>query len=194
MSGGPERTIVRRGLWRRLGPEAGLERFELLRGPGTWALQGTILASGEHGPTEARYEVICDAGWRTRQAEVAIRDALGDRGLRLNVQDGRWFADGRELEAVRGCVDVDLGWSPSTNTLPIRRLGLALGQKSGPIVAAWVRFPQLAVEPLPQQYERIGETRYRYTSRDGAFTADLAIDDEGLVIDYSGVWERADLD
>ncbi len=155
-------------------------------------LRGTILASHERGPAEARYEILCDAGWHTRQAEVAVRDASGERMLRLTVENGHWYADGRERDAVRGSVDIDLGWSPSTNTLPIRRLDLVLGQKSGPIVAAWVRFPELTVEPLPQEYERTAARRYRYTSRGGAFAADLEVDDEGLVIGYAGGWERAD--
>ena len=96
----------------------------------------------------------------------------------------------QECEPVRGAVDVDLGWTPFTNTLPIRRLSLAVGQKSGPVTAAWVRFPDLGLEPLTQEYERTAARRYRYTSGGGSFAADLEVDDDGLVIDYSGIWTR----
>ncbi len=57
---------------------------------------------------------------------------------------------------------------------------------------AWVRFPELTVELLPQSYERLDERVYRYTSRDGGFRADLTVDEEQLVIDYEGVWKRSE--
>lgn len=114
----------------------------------------------------------------------------GGRRLELAVAGDRWYVNGREEAAVRGCVDLDLGWSPSTNTLPIRRLNLPVGHSSGVLRMAWVRFPGLTVEALPQEYLRKSEHVYRYTSRGGAFSADLEVDDEGLVLDYPGVWRR----
>lgn len=62
--------------------------------------------------------------------------------------------------AIQGCVDIDLGWTPSTNTLPIRRLQLGVGTSSGPITAAWVRFPELKLEPLPQEYRNLRRTTF----------------------------------
>jgi hypothetical protein len=85
---------------------------------------------------------------------------------------------------------VDLGFSPSTNTLPIRRLGLAVDD-SAEVRAAWVRFPQLTVEPLPQRYTRLGPDRYLYESLASDFRAELEVDDLGLIVRYPGVWERA---
>ncbi|HEY7215099.1 MAG TPA: putative glycolipid-binding domain-containing protein [Thermoanaerobaculia bacterium] len=176
-------------LWQRV-QGTGLERFELNRITDGWALRGTILALDEHGPAQADYEIFCDTGWRTRRVNVRVREGGEERSLRLAVEDGRWYADDTEQEAVRGCIDVDLSWSPSTNTLPIRRLGLQVGENSGPITAAWVRFPALTIEPLPQEYERLAERRFRYSSRRGAFTAELEVDDDDLVIDYEGIWRR----
>jgi len=91
---------------------------------------------------------------------------------------------------IKGTVDIDLGWSPSTNTLPIRRLNLEVGQASGEVIAAWVRFPELALQPLPQEYTRLAERQYRYSSRGGAFVANLVVDDHDLVLDYEGFWQR----
>jgi hypothetical protein len=58
------------------------------------------------------------------------------------------------------------------------------------VTAAWVRFPDLAVEPLEQEYTRLDERRWRYQSRGGAFSAVLEVDEHGLVIDYGDLWER----
>src|SRR5262249_53570002 len=157
----------------------GLERFELLRRDGGWLLRGVIVAvcdpESDSKSAEVRYQVACGNDWRTERVAIDLRSASGPRSLALVAGDGRWHADGREVEALRGCLDVDLGWSPSTNTLPIRRLGLAVGATSGPVTAAWVRFPTLDLEPLPQEYRRLADDRYLYTSRGGAFRAELQV-------------------
>ncbi len=189
LTSSPDRGSARCCLWQRL-RGTGLERFELSRGNGRWLLRGNVVALENGAPAEASYQVVCDAAWRTERAEIAVRDAAGGRSLTLTTEGSRWYANGREAESVQGCIDLDLGWSPSTNTLPIRRLGLAVGRGSGPLRMASVRFPELTLEPLPQEYLRKSERVYRYTSRDGAFVADLEVDDEGLVLDYQGVWRR----
>ena len=80
-----------------------------------------------------------------------------------------------------GCEDVDVRVTPATNTLPIRRLELAMHQ-AVEVRAAWVGLPDLQVASLEQIYERVDERRYRY--RSGDFAADLVVDDAGLVLRY----------
>jgi hypothetical protein len=59
------------------------------------------------------------------------------------------------------------------------------------MTAAWVRFPELALEPLPQEYGRLAERRYRYSSAGGRFVAELEVDEQGLVTTYGRIWARA---
>ncbi len=87
-----------------------------------------------------------------------------------------------------GCIDLDLNFSPSTNLLPIRRLALTVGETAD-VRAAWLRFPSFKLEPLPQQYRRIGETTYRYESAGGQFIADLKVNRSGFVVDYPSIWQ-----
>jgi uncharacterized protein len=178
-------------LWRRI-QGVGLERFVLGRADDRWILRGTILAMDAQGPVEARYEVVCDAGWRTQRTRVAIRDSAGERERELTAANGRWHLDGRELDAVQGSIDVDLEWSPSTNTLPIRRLGLPVGGSSGPLRMAWIRFPGLEIEPLPQEYRHVSPQHYRYASGGGAFQADIEVDEAGVVTRYADIWQRVE--
>ena len=74
---------------------------------------------------------------------------------------------------------------PATNTLPIRRLRLAVGGKRE-IAVAWLRWPELRLERALQRYERLAEDRYRYSSN--GFSAELVVDEHGLVVDYEGLW------
>ncbi len=73
--------LVRRGLWRWL-QGTGLNRFELARAEDDWRLRGRIIALGVGGPTEARYEVLCDSAWRTRRADIRLDRGGEERSLR----------------------------------------------------------------------------------------------------------------
>lgn len=161
-----------------------------MRTENAWLFRGTILTLAHDAAAEARYEISCDRSFRTRSAAISVRNAAGEKALQIAAENGRWYENGIENQTVAGAIDIDLGWSPCTNTLPIRRLGLEIGQTSGEFMAAWVRFPELTLQPLPQEYVRLGDRQYRYSSRGGAFVANLMVDNEDLVADYEGFWLR----
>ena len=182
--------VVRSLLWNRR-DELSLEYFELRRSADGIRLQGTVLTSAEQKPMRLEYTVDCDRAWVTRSVRLNLSYASVPRDLALTVDDARrWWSDGRELPAVAGCIDVDISLSPSTNTLPIRRLALARGTERD-VTAAWIRFPDLTVEPLPQTYVRSGDRLYHYSNGGGQFTADIEVDELGLVVSYPPLWERA---
>ena len=120
-----------------------------------------------------------------------MRDSAGERTLKIATESGRWFENGRENQTVKGAVDIDLGWSPSTNTLPIRRLKLGIGQTSGEFIAAWVRFPELTLQPLPRNIFAWPTASIVIPAAAEPFVANLLVDEEDLVLDYEGFWQRA---
>jgi hypothetical protein len=100
---------------------------------------------------------------------------------------GEWTVGGAPAANLKGCDDIDLGFTPATNLLPIRRLDLSIGGKAA-VRAAWVRFPELTVEVLDQVYIRLAEDRYLYESAGGSFRRELRVDEVGFVVDYPGIW------
>jgi uncharacterized protein len=105
---------------------------------------------------------------------------------------GQWEMDGRPAPVLDGCRDIDLGWTPATNTIPIRRLGLETGETA--TLAAWVRFPELDVVANEQHYTRLAQDRWRYRSGDYDFelVTDVAT---GLVLAYGDdLWHAAATD
>jgi hypothetical protein len=84
-------------------------------------------------------------------------------------------------------MDVDLGLSPITNMLPIRRLKLAVGG-AAKVRAAWLRFPELEFEVLEQRYVRTSDCTYAYESDGGQFRAELEVDRMGIVVRYDRYW------
>jgi uncharacterized protein len=148
-----------------------------------WRLRGTVLTAEREQPVEARYSVVVDAKWATQDVEVVVSFAGGEPRQPAAL-GGLWSGKERPPE-FQDCVDVDLGFTPATNTLPIRRLGLEIGEEAE-IAAAWLRWPELKVERALQGYARLARDRYRYTQDD--FEAELVVDEHGLVVDYEGIW------
>jgi len=135
-----------------------------------------------------RYRIECDAGWKTRSVELDVWRGDHQELLTLAADaDQRWRRSGVELDSFRGLVDVDLGFTPSTNTLAIRRLSLDKGE-SGVTTTVWVDFPTLEIVRFPQRYTRLEEDVYLFESLKDPFKARLKVDEFGLVTDYEGLW------
>ena len=151
------------------------------------SLVGTVLGGDGGVPIRIEYRVFAGTDGLTTAVHVRDLRAFEQRAIALERSaKGAWTIDGRPARGLRGCTDIDLGCSPSTNTLPIRRLRLAIGA-SHTIQAAWVRFPELEVVKAAQTYTRLEDVTYRYAS--GTFSAELTVDDEGLVTEYAE-WRR----
>jgi uncharacterized protein len=179
-------------LWRRL-DTPGHESASLRPRDSSWLLGGTAVFADGGRPCRLNYRVVCDSAWNTVSARV--EGWLGSREIEVHIEletSGRWRLNGLEAPSVEGCVDIDLNFSPSTNLLPVRRLGLEIGEQAT-VRAAWLRFPTFVLEPLEQVYARTASNRYRYESGGGAFVADLEVDAAGFVTRYAGIWQAEPL-
>lgn len=135
------------------------------------------------------YEIMLDDQWRTREVRVSSDTVTGTRRTVLLADGGgRWTVDGRPAPHLDGLVDVDLEASACTNTLPLHRLALPVGEE---VVASatYVQALDLGVRRLDQTYRRRDAHRFDYTSEDD-FRAVLTYDDAGLVLDYPGIAVR----
>ena len=176
--------------WRRT-DVPGHEEARVERTRDGWRLTGALEVEEDGVAASLRYTIDCDERWRTRTALIEgtasgspLRVALTTDGV------GAWSRDGESLPALAGALDVDLGFTPATNTLPIRRLALAVGE-TRPVRSAWLRFPELRLEALEQTYTREAERVFRYRAMvDGEpFVARLDTDAFGRVLLYEGLWE-----
>ena len=156
------------------------------------------------------YELLADQEWASARLTINVEGAGWLRSLKLERAAGRWHATAGEqgdldaalmhegqaraqLPGVENpdrlvtALDVDLGYSPLTNTLPIRRLGLraaATGTQQT-VAVAWVLVPSLVVVPAQQTYTVVGLGTIRYSS--GDFSAELTVDGDGFVTHYPGL-------
>lgn len=165
---------------------AGLEHVRLRADGDGLVADGLRVQTGDAGPARVQFAVRCDGRWRVREAIIDLLD--GGEPVRLDADgEGRWALAGEALPALEGCLDVDIATTPFTNTLPIRRLELGVGE-SADIELAYVAVPALEVSRERQRYTRLDEVTYRFEA--GAFAADLLVDGDGLVIEYPGLFVR----
>jgi uncharacterized protein len=161
--------------------------FRLDRG---WCLSGTSLFL-DRQPCHLHYKVYTDVAWRTRSALVS--GFLGKKAVELRIRhiddSCRWQINDIFKDEVAGCIDIDLGFTPSTNMIVIRRLGLKVGQWAE-APAAYLQFPKLQFVKLPQTYIRIGRDRYQYDAPTVGYSGTLRVSTIGSVIEYPGLFEQ----
>ena len=167
----------------------GLEWCEILDGRGTISIDGVVLLKHKGKVCRMEYSITCDSKWQTRR--VSIRGSYGRRKIPVVIRADerrRWYRNGMHVASVEGCVDVDPGFSPSTNLLPIRGLHPRV-RRPVEVKAAWVEFPSTKLKPLLQTYLRKSERTIHYEGAGGGFPRDLETNPRGLVIKYPRFWE-----
>ena len=176
-------------LWRRL-DVPGHDGCQFLPGAEGWTLRGSAVFLQDGQVCQLRYEVLADPGFRTREASVT--GLVGVKAVDLRIRsdgDGTWTAGGDEQPQLAGCVDVDLGFTPATNFLPVRRLGLEMGQQAQ-APAAYLAFPELRLEVLGQSYRRVSATGYEYEAPGAGYRGTLEFSGQGIIVDYPGLFTR----
>jgi len=177
-------------LW-HCGLLASCEYASLTPGPQGYQLESVAVLTREGLPCHIEYAVVVDTMWLPRAAHVTITVPGRARRIELarDVED-RWTIDGSVAPLLDGCSDIDLGWTPATNTVPIRRLHLEIGA-TATVSAAWIRFPELDIVADEQHYTRLADDRWRYRSGDYDFEL-VTQPDSGLVLAYGDdLWRAA---
>ncbi|HEX6955043.1 MAG TPA: putative glycolipid-binding domain-containing protein [Agromyces sp.] len=178
--------------WRRT-DVIGLERLELARGADGIEASGTVLCL-EDGGFELAHRWRLSPEWQAQSVEVERRDAGGAVRLAVERQGDGWLVDGVRRSDLDGAEEPDLSVTPLCNAFPIRRLA-APAASVRELDVCFIDADTMSVTRARQRYERIDVHRVRYVSIDGAsagFTAELVVDDDGLVRTYEHLFERVE--
>ena len=181
-------TPVASFFWRKL-DQPGHDSCRLLALPAGWLLSGASVFREGARACHLQYEVTADAVWRTTRARVT--GYVGNTPVDLRIQATRrsvWTLDGEPQPQLAGCLDVDLGFTPATNLLALRRLSLRSGEQAE-THAAYLAFPSLKMRSLLQRYQRLDGTHYAYASPVHGYSATLEVARSGAVVDYPGLFE-----
>jgi uncharacterized protein len=166
----------------------GHDACRLIMGSSERRIEGTAVFTWGGMPTQLAYEAVAHEDWRTRYGRV--RGWVGARSIDVTIElqaSGEWLLDGALVPGLKGCVDVDLGFTPATNLLQLRRIGLKVGEKAE-VPVAWWDLDARELSLVEQSYERRSEHSYWYESPRFGYEALLEVAPSGFVLEYPGLW------
>ena len=173
--------------WRSI-QHGGLEQLRINEWNDSVKIQAAIV--GQAGETRhgVLYEISLRRDWSFET--IMLQRTDGVMSVLRRYEESKWVdLHAEHLPALDGCIDIDFEMTPFTNTLPIRRAPLAIGETKRFRMAY---IPADTLEPFADEqiYTRLGENLYRFEEADGSFSADITVDEDGLVVDYPGLFER----
>ncbi len=148
-------------------------------------------ATGQVANENVQYVLRIAPTWHVRQF-LLFRD-LDEPDLWLAIDaKHRWGEiNGSFRPEFEGCADIDLGCTPFAATIPIRRLGLAVGAAADIDVIA-VDVETLGAVSVPTRYERTGDRTWRSTALSTGRTREFEVDARGLVVAERGRFRRTE--
>jgi len=160
-------------------------------------------------PYRVDYQLDAPEEFVTRRLQVRAAGTGWSRRVEL-LHDGagRWSCTaeqegevelppaGGDAETLGDVLDCDLGLSPLTNFMPVRRHALHERAGEADFVMAWVSVPDLEMFASAQHYEHVRRegpnsvVRFVDRGRFAGFTAELELDPDGLVLLYPELAQR----
>lgn len=152
-------------------------------------IKGTIDAK----PVELRYRILLDDKWSVK--EFYAENCLSSNNFKihyLQANPGQWIDEnGLSLPQFNDCIDIDIFPTPFTNSLPLKRTPLHIGE-SAEFKMLWVDLIDGVSRCDLQRYKRLDNNTYRFTSLDTGFTADIDFTEDLFVQHYPGLFNLAD--
>ena len=181
-----KRTIV----WERL-DFVGVEHFVFEDAGEIKKVSSHVIGVYENEePFAVSYKVEIDAEWRVSAFLVEALDGTNRRIEMKSDGNGVWFdGDGTRRAEFDGCIEIDITMTPSTNTLPVRRLSLSVGEQKR-ISVLYIELPEFKVKRVEQFYTRLDERVYVYEGYPEGFRAEIKVDEDGFVADYPELFRR----
>lgn len=153
-------------------------------------VESTVIFFNGNSPVQIDYFIDTDNLWATKKVLVQTKKG---KNLEINATGtGKWFDQhGKELEELRGAIDVDLSVTPFSNSLPVNRYDWELNQRRE-FEMVYIDIPQFKLHKMKQTYTFIERKKgiriFKYQSPN--FEAFISFDESGFVIDYPELFSR----
>jgi len=180
-------------MWRSLDGTK-FEHVKILENNEGITADGLMIHLNDNETLRMRYRIYCDTSWRIHKAELIKLDETDERLLLLSDGNGTWRNErDTPIDELNGCRDIDIHFSPFTNTLAIRRLNLQPGESAN-IEAVFISGQTMQLAAASQRYTHLGNNssgaHYKYEGLSSGFKKTLPVDHTGLVMEYPGYFKR----
>jgi hypothetical protein len=153
-------------------------------------VNGQITGQGLGKLLNVNYQLDINKQWEIQSVKIDLQSDFSFSIYLHKNKEKQWTNEkGEIISRLNNCTDIDITLTPFTNTLPINRLNLAIGE-SKEIEVVYFDLPTQNFNPSKQRYTNLGNGIYKYESLASGFTANLKVDSEGIVLNYPGIWHR----
>jgi hypothetical protein len=165
------------------------EKLILTASADGYTANGIIVGEAENLPVHFVYRLELSKDWRLLSASAEQVGSSKKIHLLKNPK-GQWVNEkGKSYGLPDDCIDVDISITPFTNTLPINRINFKKDEPKK-ISVIYIDALSMEVSAMEQRYTLISKNQYRYESIPSGFTALLQTDEDGVVVNYPGLFER----
>lgn len=121
-----------------------------------------------------------------------MEEATGYRPLEsdqnIHTADSKWLLNDIHQPALEHCIDLDLGFTPATNILQLRRIVLA---EAADLSVAWPVLPDGTLDVLARRHERQMEATYWHEVPRFKYATLLDVTPNGFICHYPMLWKAA---
>ena len=135
-------------------------------------ISSTIIGEHEGQLYKVEYQIRTNARWEVLYVHLSAQ---------MNAVTHIWEP------SLEGLVFIDISLTPFTNTLPVNSLQLGVGERRV-IDLIYIDVLENEIKRTQQVYERLTNSEYLFETIDGSFRAVIRVNEQGLVVDYPGLF------
>ena len=136
-----------------------------------------------------KYDIVLNHDWLINSCIIEARINNELKKIELLKHRGTWFLNGKIHPEFDKCSDVDIPLTPLTNSLPINRLKLNVGQEAK-VDIIYIDLLEDTIKHVKQRYRRLRSDIFKYENIPNDFEAEIKVDSTGFVIDYPQLFKR----
>ncbi len=150
-------------------------------------VKSTIIGYHNNHIYKIDYQITTTENWEP--IRVIIRTQVDDLReiITLKKLQGKYVLNGKANSEFDDITDIDISLTPFTNSLPINRLKLKDKERQV-IDVLYFDLLEKVIRPVKQVYTKLSNYEYVYENYDKSFQANIIIDEEGLIVDYPGLF------
>lgn len=175
-------------IWKGIAYQS-LEYFNLKENNENYIVESRIIGSYKKQIYNVSYNLTIDKNWTIQEFNIESEvNTVKNRLIGKKLQNN-WEINNAIDPGFKDFIFIDISLTPFTNTLPINHSHIPKGG-SQEIKVIYIDVLNNIIKPAPQLYTRISEDQYRYENLLSDFKADILVDENGLVVNYPGLFEK----
>lgn len=167
-----------------------VEFCNLVKKPTDIEVNGSIISSYSGEFCKVEYSIFLNPDWTVSAFTLEAQFSQEPVNWYLNAEKGHgWTIAHHDAEPFKDCIDIDISFTPFTNSLPVNRLHMKEGDTAD-IQVLYIDIMERKLKPVNQRYTRLPALQYKFENVPNDFEAVLELDENGLVVNYPDLYKR----